>query len=175
MNNTNITIETERLILSSLNYDTLDFTLKLRNIKKIRENFFNSNKVKKIDHLEWFKIYSMKQDDYIFVISLKDSFVKCGQISIYNVIKEDKAEIGRFMCLPEHQRKGYIKEAVQAMIKWAKEMFNIKEIYLYVLKNNKKAIDLYTSLGFIKSNESFIYPKNNIKHLLLTKDVTHDA
>ena len=56
---------------------------------------------------------------------------------------------------PDRKRrpKGYGKEAIKLAISLFKDIDSKKEIRVAVEQDNKKAQDLYTSLGFKKLNE----------------------
>lgn len=66
---------------------------------------------------------------------------------------ERTAGIWRFMIEPEHQHKGYGREALEIAIKLAREAGTIDLMHLDYVPGNTVARDLYYSLGFRENGE----------------------
>ncbi len=49
---------------------------------------------------------------------------------------------------PVHQGKGYSTQAVQRALSYAFAVLNLYKLYLVVDKNNERAINVYTKIGF---------------------------
>jgi ribosomal-protein-alanine N-acetyltransferase len=61
-------------------------------------------------------------------------------------------EIG-FELMEQYNGKGYVLEAVEAVIEFARHKMKVKRINAIVYIENKKCIKLLESLGFIKVGE----------------------
>ena len=68
---------------------------------------------------------------------------------------EDERTMGiwRFMIAPEHQHKGYGRQAMQAAIELGREAENIDLLHLDYLPGNDAARALYYSLGFRENGD----------------------
>lgn len=53
----------------------------------------------------------------------------------------------------DHRRKGYAKESVLSMIKWAEQKTNLIDIFVTVSPDNLPSMALAQSLGFLKVGE----------------------
>ncbi len=89
---------------------------------------------------------------YPFIITLKDD-TKIGFIMLNKWIGEVDAFTFSLLIDKDYQHKGYGKEAIKLAISLFRDIDSKKEIRVTVEQDNKKAQDLYTSLGFKKLNE----------------------
>lgn len=67
---------------------------------------------------------------------------------------------------PEKQGKHYGTEGMEALIKYAIDYLGLKDIELYVKKDNKKAIHCYEKIGFIVDGDGIT---DNDVHMTKTK------
>lgn len=125
----------------------LPTTLAWRNSDDARKWFINSAKIEWPNHLSWFNSYKEKNNDFVFIIESNGALV--GQCAVYGVDHTThKAEVGRFLAGPEHAGKGYIKRGCKLLIRICWEQLSLEKIFLEVLKDNTRAINLYEKLGF---------------------------
>ena len=89
---------------------------------------------------------------YPFIITLKDD-TKIGFIMLNKWIGEVDAFSFSLLIDKNYQHKGYGKEAIKLAISLFRDIDSKKEIRVAVEQDNKKAQDLYSSLGFKKLNE----------------------
>jgi diamine N-acetyltransferase len=68
---------------------------------------------------------------------------------------------------PEHEGKGYAKEAFRRGVQYAFETLNLHKVYLFVDKDNKKAVHIYEKAGFIQ--------EGIMQEQFYTKGEYHDA
>ena len=80
-----------------------------------------------------------------FAIEVDNIYV--GNIQLTN-INHESAEYHIFIGQKEYWNKGIAKLASAQIIKYAKEVLELKEIYLYVNSLNIYAIKAYKALGF---------------------------
>lgn len=147
-----IIIESNKIILRSLEYGDLRMVFDWRNHENNRKWFFNSDELTFNQHLSWFQKYEDLPNDYLFIAEYKseNKNVPFGQVAIYNIdFAESTGEFGRFLIgNDEFKGKGLGTEMIQTVLKIAKESLGLKQIYLEVKINNEVAIHLYKKNGF---------------------------
>ena len=117
------------------------------NDKEIKEMTDTSDFTKK-DQIEWFNSLSKNKKYKIWGVMLeKKPIGACG----LKKIKNKKAEYWGYIGEKNEWGKGYGKEMMNLVEKKAKEIA-IKEIYLKVKENNKRAINLYIKSNFIQQD-----------------------
>jgi diamine N-acetyltransferase len=139
------------ITLCLLREQDLPLTLSWRNRDDIRFNFKTTGIITREKHDAWWKNYQANNLDFVFIIQETINLQKpVGQISIYNIdLHKEEAEFGRLLIGEKEARgKGLAKEAARLLITWAFRSFQLKRIYLEVLKNNENAIGLYRDCGF---------------------------
>ena len=144
-------IESELVRLRLLEEADLEMTLAWRNQDHIRKWFLTSSMLAFDQHRNWFLNYQTRDNDFIFVIESKaHGSVPVGQISLYDIDFEDRmGEYGRLMIgSPLAARQGIARESTRLILQFAFEMLKLEEIYLSVLVNNERAINLYKTCGF---------------------------
>lgn len=143
-----------------LEEDDLPTTLSWRNQDQIRKWFFHSDILTYEQHLNWFRSYQSSEDDYVFIIKELGSQNKpVGQLAIYHIDWiQKRAEFGRLMIgEPSAQGKGLAYAATNLAIKIAFDQLDLREVYLEVLSDNKRALSLYQKIGFkIQSSQDSI-------------------
>ena len=164
-----IVAETERLTLSKFTIKDASFFLELvntphwikyigdRNTKTIED----AEKSIKEGHL---KSYNTNGFGF-YVLSLKEENNK--PIGTCGLIKRDTLEhvdIG-FAMLPEYEGKGFGYESSVAVLKLAKETFNLKKVVAITLPTNKPSIKLLEKLGL--SYQKKVKPFDDDEELLL--------
>lgn len=160
------------LQLTLLCVEDLPYTLAWRNLQK--EWFNSSDIIAWTDHLNWFKQYEQKNNDFVFIIQdgMGNRF---GQVAIYDIDYNTKtAEFGRFIVNPASAGKGYMKKSGQAIISLCFNKLQLSALHLQVKKNNQRALRLYQSLGFTFTQETpdkifMALNKNNNQILNQTK------
>ena len=87
----------------------------------------------------------------IYLGKIPIGFVMLGDNALkYKIIKHFKPflYIWRFMIADKHQDRGYGQEAMQKVTKHVKSKYNAKQLIVYTLPENKKALEFYKRLGF---------------------------
>ena len=102
--------------------------------------------------IEILKKYIEKQylkEAFFLAIHLKKSNRHIGNIKIDPIREDDNSgEYGILMGDKSNWGKGYAKEASIRIIAYCFEVLKLSKITLGVIKDNKKAINLYHKLGF---------------------------
>lgn len=126
-------------------------TLAWRNHEHIRRWFLNDNAIGADQHRSWWRQYSERDDDFVFVIEETRSLCRpVGQVSIYRVDWNARtAEFGRLMIGdPDASGQGLAKEATALIITEAAKVWGINQLALEVRTDNLPAIAIYRHLGF---------------------------
>lgn len=89
-----------------------------------------------------------------WVIALKENEVLIGTICLWNFNPEElTAEIG-YELLPDFQGKGFMQEALQAVINYGCHTLQLKTITAYTLTENKASIKLLEKNNFIWATQN---------------------
>lgn len=77
-----------------------------------------------------------------------------GMVGLYDINWIHRTcEIGIYIGSKDTKGKGYGKEACLLVERFAKEYVNLRKIKLNVVSDNKKALNMWQSLGYIKVGE----------------------
>ncbi len=102
---------------------------------------------------------SLKNRDNYKIYGIKINDIPVGACGLKN-INENEAEYWGYIGEKKYWGKGYGKQIIDEMIKYAQDT-GIKTLYLKVGFTNIRAIKLYSKIGFkvdeIKSNKEIIY------------------
>lgn len=130
----------------------LPLTLAWRNREGVRQQFIFSDLLTLESHQGWFRKYSEKPDDFVFVVQDPETSVLVGQVAIYDVnVAAGRAEIGRFVVAPEAAGQGKMRRAIEALLVFARDMLGLSTAYLEVLESNLHAARIYEKLGFVET------------------------
>lgn len=147
----NINISTERLSLKPLNRSYLsDKYLSWINDEEVVK-FLETQKGSSITDLEKFLLNIENNEIFAWAIEIKNSNQHIGNIKIDPIdYKNGFCEYGILMGEKAQWGKGFAKEASIGVINFCFEKLKLRKVNLGVLIENKRAIKLYNSLGFIK-------------------------
>lgn len=98
-----------------------------------------------------------------FAILVNDEYV--GNIQLTNIIENNTAEYHIFIGNKKYWSKGIATLATNQLIRYAKNILNLKEIYLFVNTNNVSAIKLYEKCNFKKLNDDMKMSLNLLENL----------
>ncbi len=146
-------IETERLILRRLNENDADEILAMRGnpetmkyiprpLAKTREDA--------LTHIATIEEKIVNNTGINWGITIKGSSKIIGIIGHYSIIPENhRAEIG-YMSLPESNGKGYMSEAVKAVVAYGFEQMNLHSIEAIIDPENIASERVLQKNGFVK-------------------------
>lgn len=141
--------ENVRLVL--IKEENLNTTLAWRNRDEARIWFKTSNVLSFEQHYAWFKRYQEKDDDFLFIVTVKGKPV--GQASVYGIDwQTGRAEVGRFLVAPEESGNGYIGKACSELVRFCENSLGLTYLFLEVMENNDKAMRIYKRNGFIEES-----------------------
>ncbi len=90
---------------------------------------------------------------HFYGIYLQDKLIGFAMHGIQYVEQQEEVWLDRFMIDQVYQNKGYGKQGMKIIIEQLYEEYHCSILYLSVIQENKKAISMYQSLGFIKTKQ----------------------
>ena len=136
----------DALKLTILKKNDLRESLRVRNIKEIREMFFYSKVIKYAEHESWFRQYLLENNSIVYSIYMKNDY--CGQISIYNY-DGLTSEIGRIFLDTSYRKQGIMTKVYLKLEKIVSmDPLGIKKLKLQVKKSNRVAVAMYNKWDY---------------------------
>ena len=157
MENLNFTpfpdLETQRLHLRQLKKEDANEIFILRSDESVNK-FLDRQKAKTIEdalqHIDKINTGINNNENIQWAITLKDTPVLIGTISLWNIVKEnDCAEIG-YELLPQFQRKGIMQEALSKVLVYVFENLKFKTIEAWLNTDNLRSIKLLEKNNFAR-------------------------
>lgn len=74
-----------------------------------------------------------------------------GFIMLGYYAEKNQYTVWKFLIDEKHQRRGYGREALRLAVKWLRETFNAREVYLGCAHENRAAESLYSAAGFVRT------------------------
>lgn len=110
--------------------------------------------------IKWIKKYQDENQTFRGIVC-DDNKQDIGVIYLISHSSAKEAEFGFFIADKKNRQKGYGKEMIEWMLNFGFNVLKLDKIFLYVLKRNKVAYNLYKQFGFIEDNKlSFSAMKN---------------
>lgn len=164
-----IVAETKRLIISKFTLEDAPFFIELVNTPKFKK-YIGDRKVQTIEQAQE-RITNGHLKNYaqlgygFYKLLLKEENNK--PIGTNGLVKRDTLELPDigFAMLPEYENKGFGYESSLAILKLAKEKFNLKKIGAITLEHNVNSIKLIEKLGL--TYEKKVKPFEDDAELLL--------
>jgi len=149
-------LETERLVLSQVVADDISNIAAYANNKNVTDNtrtmpFPYSEK----DAVRWIGILDKSykdKDQYAFAIRQKTDLKFIGGIGLTIELANNRAELGYWLAEPFWNR-GFITEAVQAILKFGFEEINLNKIVAVYLTSNEASGKVMVKNGMLKEGE----------------------
>jgi len=146
-------IETERLILRGFTMDDIDAVYKLRTDRDIMKNIYKDPMQTRQEAIEMIK---KMNDDYAsyngvnWGITIKPNPTIVGGVGFWRIIREHyRAELG-YSLLPPFWGKGYISEAVKAVLDIGLGPLNLHSIEANIDPVNLASAKILEKNGFVK-------------------------
>lgn len=117
-----------------------------------------------VNHINKLIHYLNEDISIAWTLVNKNSKEKLGSICLWNFSEDRKtAEVG-YDLLPEHFRKGYMSEALQAVVQFGFKTLNLKTIEAFTHVENESSIKLLVNNNFVFQPERKDpgFPKNRI-------------
>ena len=151
-----VKVTSERLTLRELTPDDAEFVFNLYNspefLQFIGDKQLHSRETAKL-YIENVQIPQYQNPGIgMWAIELKESQKVIGVCGLVNREEIDGFDIG-YALLKPFTGKGYASEAVDVVMKWAKTVRNMQEIFAVVQKDNAMSIRLLENKDFHRINE----------------------
>lgn len=150
-------LRSQRVSLRLATADDLPTTLTWRNQPEVRRWFFHSSVIEPDQHVIWFEKYLQRDNDLLLIIEEIELLNRpVGQVSLYDIdYSMQRAEFGRLLIGDLAARGLGLADVATAMVlRIAKEILLLEEIYLSVYANNDAAVRIYEKNGFtVQSSE----------------------
>ena len=85
-------------------------------------------------------------EQFRFVIDWQGKAIGCIDLYEYN-FKKQNAGVG-IVILKEYRRKGFAKQSLTLLIKYAWEKLHLKQLHTGIFSDNKASLALFRSVGF---------------------------
>ena len=146
-------LETERLMLRRLDADDVNEVLALRGnpeiMKYIPRPLAKSNE-DALEHIAMIEEKIVNNTGINWGITIKGSQKIIGIIGHYKISPENhRAEIG-YMSFPEFNGKGYVSEAIKAVVIYGFEQLNLHSIEAIIDPDNRASERVLRKNGFVK-------------------------
>ena len=168
-------LETNRLYLTNISSSDLDFIYNQFSDDFINKYLFDAEPVKnKEEAQEIINFYTMPEprNQHRWIMVLKGSNAKIGTCGFHCIDNNEKsAEIG-YDLLEEFNGKGFMHEALTAIIDYAKNRLNIETIEAHVYKDNGGSLKLLEKIGFEYTGVLYLeFGGEKYKHHILYKTI----
>jgi ribosomal-protein-alanine N-acetyltransferase len=146
-------LETERLLLRRLNPNDVEEVFALRSNPEIMKYIprpLLKSKEEALEHIAMMEDKIVNNIGINWGITVKGSNKIIGIIGHYRIQPENhRAEIG-YMSLPEYNGKGYITEAIKAVVAYGFEQMNLHSIEAVIDPGNTASEKVIQKNGFVK-------------------------
>jgi [ribosomal protein S5]-alanine N-acetyltransferase len=146
-------LQTNRLVLRPLEDTDAEALFNLRSNAQVMR-YFGRPLMQSIDEahekLAQIKIMFANNDGVEWAMSFHDDPQMIGSLTIWKIDKTNhRGEIG-YMLHPEHQGKGLMSEALQALIQYGFEVLNLHSLEANVNPDNTASSQLLVRNGFVR-------------------------
>lgn len=173
------TIKTNRLLLRELKKTDSRYLFLMRNNPEVskyidrplyKDLFETADSIEQLNH-------GIKHNQWIFWAIEDENKDFIGTICLWNFIEEFRVSDIGFELDPKYQGKGYMNEAIKAVISYAFDTLNLNAIWGFSVSENKSAIKLLIKNSF--KEDQIIQETNskgvlvNLSGFLLTNDLQY--
>ncbi len=149
-------IETDRLLLRCIDHSDREFILEEFQNDFVNRYLFDAEPMTGISQAdELIDFYTMaeprRQNRWVLIDKATNTKLGTCGFHLWNPDNKD-VEIG-FELMEQHNGKGYMREAAEAIIEFAKHEMKVEKINAIVYVENQKCIRLLERLGFLKVGE----------------------
>ena len=144
-------LKEKEISLRTLESTDLDFLLNLENDRTLWKvsgttRSFSEKEIR--SYISHAKEDIAISEQFRFVIDMDGIAVGCIDLYEYNWVKQ-KAGVG-IVILKKYRRKGFAKQALKSLIKYAWKELRLKQLHTGIFSDNKSSLTLFKSVGFQK-------------------------
>ena len=147
------TLETERLLLRQIKNEDVNEIFILRSHPDVMQYISRPVAANLEDALNWIAIVDdllINNNGITWAMTLKGESKMFGSVGLWRFEKEHfRAEIGYAM-MPEYNGKGYMTEAIQAVLKYGFETLGVHSVIGCASPENKKSIATLERNNFVR-------------------------
>lgn len=161
-------LETERLILKNISFDDRDFIFEQFSNVKINNYLYDAEPLVDIQEAEeiidfYIKPEPREQHRWILITKEGTKIGSCG-FHCWNK-SEGICDIG-YDLNPDYWGRGYMYEAIKAILSFAQNEMNLKRIKACIFSENEKSIKLIETFGFkyFGETESVVFREKEYLH-----------
>ena len=142
---------TDRLTLREIREEDTPFIVKIRSDPEVYPFFLHPHKLTEEEHLSWFRNQYIYDGNRIDWIGFDEADTPIGVFGIKRSGEHAaEAEIS-YIVDPAQYGKGFGKEAVERIIRFVKEDWNVKAVMAQIHKSNKKSVLFAGKLGMLET------------------------
>jgi ribosomal-protein-alanine N-acetyltransferase len=156
-------LTTERLVLRQITVADVNEIFRLRSEEEVLRYIKKAPAKDHEDALKWIQLISDQGEAELSItwaLTLKGDQEMIGTICIWNIQKSQyRGELG-YSLLPEHHRKGYMNEAIEAVMKYAFEKMKLHGVEAHIDPDNQGSLRLMEKQKFMKEGhlkENYFY------------------
>lgn len=163
-------LTTERLLLKNIDYNDVQFMYEQFSNDFVNKYLFDMEPLKSIEEAQGiirFYLESKPSLQHRWIIIQKEDNQKIGTCGFHCWNKKTGViEIG-YDLQEDYAKQGYMSEAMEKMIEFAKTELQVKQIDANIYVDNQASISLVKKFGFKKTGEKFehLYNKDHLHHI----------
>lgn len=169
-------LETKRLRLKNIGYEDADFVYKEFSTDEVNNYLYDAEPISSTaEAKQLIEFYTQEEprNQHRWIIIMKDTNEKIGTCGFHCWDRMNGiVEIG-YDLQPDYWRKGYTSEALEEIIKFAKNEMNVISIIAHIAERNIASIQSVIKLGFYKTNDTYFeeFHEKRYLHYIYQLDV----
>lgn len=152
-------MRTKRMTLPEICQKDREFIVKQFSDDDVNEFLYDAEPITELseaDELIAFYMEPEPKNQYRFILTLSDG-TKIGTCGFHCINREKKtAEMG-YDLQKAYWGQGYMSEAIEAILLFAKQELKLQEIHAHIFPENKRSVVVVTRFGFEDSGETVNY------------------
>ena len=149
-------LNTTRLRLRELTSADAEIIFQLRSdpeVNKYLDRTSAGHIMDAVSHIERVSSFYKEGKAVNWVMEEKDTATPVGTICIWNINMESlEGELG-YELLPKYQRKGLMKEAIDAVLDWAFKQYKFQKLFAWTHNQNLASSTLLSRSNFTRDEE----------------------
>lgn len=163
-----IDLETDRLLLKCIGYEDTDFFYKQFTTDEVNRYLYDAEPFSSVEEAKkWITFYLQPEprDHHRWIMVQKETGEKIGTCGFHRWNRgTGEVEIG-YDLQPAYWRKGYMTEALSAIIKYAADKMKVTKIYAHISVDNLASVCTVEKMGFKKTGKQYNEDFREVKYL----------